>query len=47
MQVSPDGGAIKVVGGSGKWKSATGTVTPNGEQDGQGLYSYEFTITTP
>ena len=48
-EMSPDGGAIKVVGGSGKWASATGTgtVTPNGEQDDQGLYSYEFQITTP
>ena len=48
-ELSPDGGAIKVIGGSGKWKDATGTgsISPLSENDAEGRYSYEFTITTP
>ncbi len=45
----PAGGTATVIGGSGKWREATGTVdfkrlsaTENG-----GSFSYEMTITTP
>ena len=49
LAAAGEGGKISVLGGSGKWANATGTgkITPLGEDDNQGRYSYEFKITTP
>jgi hypothetical protein len=43
------GGKIAVIGGSGRFKDATGDgkLTALGEEGGKGRYSYEFTISTP
>lgn len=47
--LGPKGNGIEVLGGSGRWKDATGTgkVTPVREADQQGFYTYEFHISTP
>ena len=44
-----DGGEIRITGGSGKWKGATGsgTMKRTGETEGTGTYTYKFDITTP
>jgi hypothetical protein len=44
-----EGGAVRVIGGSGKWKGAsgTGTLKRTGESDANGTYEYEFNIVTP
>jgi hypothetical protein len=48
-EVSPDGGKITIIGGSGRWKGATGTgkISALGEEDEQGRYEYELQIVTP
>jgi hypothetical protein len=47
--MSMEGGSARVIGGSGKWKGATGTgmLKRSGEDGGTGTYQYEFTISTP
>ena len=42
-------GAIKIIGGSGKWAGAAGTgiIKKKWAQDNRGTYVYEFTISTP
>jgi len=47
--MDPEGGEVKVIGGDGRFKDATGSgkLTAIGEEGGQGRYSYEFKITTP
>lgn len=43
------GGAAKVIGGSGKWRGATGKAhfERTSIQENSGSFSYELTITTP
>jgi hypothetical protein len=47
--VSPDGGKLAIIGGSGRWKDATGSgkIMPLGEDDEQGRYAYELQVVTP
>ena len=47
--MTPEGGQVLVIGGSGRYKGATGNgkLKALGEEGGQGRYSYEFQITTP
>jgi hypothetical protein len=42
-------GSVKIVGGSGKWQSATGAGSVKGKyaEGDRGSFEYEFTITTP
>lgn len=49
LEAGKPGGKISILGGSGKFANATGSgkITPLGEEDSQGRYSYEFNITTP
>lgn len=44
-----EGGEIRIIGGSGKWKGATGAgmLKRTGENGGTGTYDYKFDITTP
>jgi len=46
---SVEGGTVKVIGGSGKWKGATGTgkMTRRWIEGSRGSYDYELTISTP
>jgi hypothetical protein len=46
---STKGGTAKVIGGSGKWKGATGTATFErlSTTENGGSFSYKMTITTP
>ncbi len=43
------GGDGKIIGGSGKWKGATGTMTLTGRQvnGNRGKYTFKMTVTTP
>jgi len=45
----PGGGEAKVIGGSGKWKGATGTATfeRTATTENGGSFSYKMTISTP
>ncbi len=45
----PKGGTAKIIGGSGKWDGATGSVQfiRTSTRENGGSFSYEMTITTP
>lgn len=45
----PKGGTAKIIGGSGKWDGATGSVrfTRTSTRENGGSFSYELTIKTP